>query len=126
MLILISNKDDIVKCHLYVNLTHADGCLWFFNFICKKQCNIKKSESRNLIFQILKQSKIAERLDVSEPFWSQFEMRNENVKKQMGLYEIENISNSNICAIVVNPKEYFEKSENRTLNKKTQGSEMRH
>ena len=121
MLILISNKDDIVKCHLYVDLTHTDGCSWLFNFICKKECNIRKSESRNLIFQILKQSKIVERLDVSEPFWSQLEMRNENVKKQMGLYEIENISNANICMIAVNPKEYFEKFKNGTLNKKHRG-----
>ena len=123
---MIYDKYDVIKCYMYLNLTDTDSCLCFFNFICKKECNIKESELRNLIFQILKQLKIAERLDVSDPFWSQFEIRNENVKKQMGLYEIENISNSNICAIVVNPKEYFEKSENRTLNKKTQGSEMRH
>ena len=39
----------------------------------------------------------------------------------MGLYEIENISNQNICAIAVNPKEYFEKFKNRTLNTKHKG-----
>ena len=61
-----------------------------FNFICKKECNIKERESRNLILQILKQSTIAERLDVSGSFWSQFEICDENMKKQMGLYEIEN------------------------------------
>ena len=48
-------------------------------------------------------------------------MRNENVKKQMGLYEIENISNAKICMIAVNPKEYFEKIQNRTLNRKHKG-----
>ena len=73
---------------------------------------------RNLIFEILKQSKIAERLDVSDPFWSQFEILNKNVRKQMGLHEIENINNANICTIAVNPKEYFEKLENITLSKK--------
>ena len=31
----------------------------------------------------------------------------------MGLYEIENIDNVNICTIAVNPKEYFEKLKNR-------------
>ena len=50
-----------------------------------------------------------ERLNVSDPFWSTFEIRDKNVKKQMGLYEIENINNANICRIAVNPKEYFEK-----------------
>ena len=48
-------------------------------------------------------------------------MRNENVKKQMGLYEIENTDNANICTIAVNPKEYFEKFKNRSINKKHKG-----
>ena len=39
-------------------------------------------------------------------------------KKKMGLYEIENIDNQNICTIAVNPKEYFEKFKNRKINKK--------
>ena len=46
---------------------------------------MKESESRNFIFEILKQSKIAERLDISHPFWSQFEIRDKNVRKQMAL-----------------------------------------
>ena len=36
----------------------------------------------------------------------------------MGLYEIENIANANICTIAVNSKEYFEKLKNRLINKK--------
>ena len=43
------------------------------------------------------------------------------LKKQMGLYEIENIDNANICTIAVNPKEYFEKLKNRLINKKHKG-----
>ena len=39
----------------------------------------------------------------------------------MGLYEIENIDNQNICTIAVNPKEYFEKFKNRKINKKHKG-----
>ena len=45
-------------------------------------------------------------------------IHNENVRKQMGLYEIENISGANISTIAINPKERFEKFKNRTLNKK--------
>ena len=48
-------------------------------------------------------------------------MHNENVKKQMGLYEIENINNTNICTIAVNPKKYFEKFKNRSINKSHKG-----
>ena len=39
----------------------------------------------------------------------------------MGLYEIENIDNQNICTIAVNSKEYFEKFKNRKINKKHKG-----
>ena len=88
----------------------------FFNFICKKECNIKESESRKIIFEILKSSKIAERLDVSDRFWQQFQMRDENVRKQMGLHVVENIDNENTCTTAVNPKEYFEKCKNRSIN----------
>ena len=93
----------------------------FFNFICKKECNIKKNESRKLIFKILKHSKTAERQDVSDEFGQQFKMSNGNVKKQMRLYETENIDNANICTIAVNRKEYFEKFKNRSINKKHKG-----
>ena len=39
----------------------------------------------------------------------------------LGLYEIENIKNQNICTIAVNPKEYFEKFKDRKTNKKHKG-----
>ena len=37
---------------------------------------------RKIIFEILKQSKIAERLDVSDEFWAQFGTHNRKVKKK--------------------------------------------
>ena len=43
------------------------------------------------------------------------------LKKQTGLYEIENIGNANICTIAVNPKEYLEKLKNRFINKNHKG-----
>ena len=48
-------------------------------------------------------------------------MRDEKLRKQMGLYGIENIGNPNICAIAVNLKGYFEKRKNRAINKKHKG-----
>ena len=62
---MIYNKHNIIKCHMYLNLIDMYSSSSFFDFICKEQCNIKDSKSRNLILQILKQSEIAERLDVS-------------------------------------------------------------
>ena len=48
-------------------------------------------------------------------------MQNKNTRKVMGLYEIENIDNANICTIAVNPNEYFEKLKNRSINKRDKG-----
>ena len=62
----------IIKCHLCLNLTDTDSCSIFFNFICKKKCNIKERKSRKSIFEISKQSKIAKRLDLLDKFWQQF------------------------------------------------------
>ena len=36
--------------------------------------------------------------------------------KQMGLYEVENID-SNVCAIAINAKEYFEKFRNKSMKR---------
>ena len=39
----------------------------------------------------------------------------------MGLYEVENLDNANLCTIAINPKEYFEKFKDRKINKKHKG-----
>ena len=44
----------IIKCHMFLNLTNTDNGLCFSNFICKRECDIKKSKSRELIFEIFK------------------------------------------------------------------------
>ena len=47
--------------------------------------------------------------------------RNPNLKKQVGLFEAENIDKSNIITIALNPKEYCEKFNNYSDNKKHKG-----
>ena len=54
---------------------------------------------------------------MSDDFWKKIDVYDNSTKKQMGLYEIENISNQNICTIAINPKEYFEKFKDRRINK---------
>ena len=75
------NQHDIIKCHINLNLTDTNSCSMLFNFISKKEFNIKDSDLRKLIFKILKHSKIAERLNVLNKFWEQLKMLNEKVKK---------------------------------------------
>lgn len=43
------------------------------------------------------------------------------MKKRFDLYEVETIDNQNIIAIAFNPKEYFEKYENKNVYKKHKG-----
>ena len=111
----------IEKCFLYQNLTDTDSTSLLFTFICKLESVVPESEARNIIFQCLKKSKILNRLDLSDDFWKKFDVYDHSTKKEMGLYEIENIDNQNICTIAVNPKEYFEKFKNRKINKKHKG-----
>ena len=42
------------------------------------------------------ESKTFERLDLSDDFWSQFDVQDKMLKKQVGLFEIEIIDNPNI------------------------------
>ena len=53
--------------------------------------------------------------------WKKYDIHDPSTKKQMRLFEIENIDNQNICRIAINPKEYFEKSKNRKIKKKHKG-----
>ena len=111
----------IEKCFLYQNLTDTDSIFLFFSFICGLDCSVPESEAKKIIFECLKKSKILNRLDLSDEFWKQLEIYNIDTKKVMGLYEIENIINQNICTIAVNPKKYFEKFKDRKINKKHKG-----
>ena len=76
---------------------------------------------RKVIFECMIKSKIINRLDLSDDFWKEYNVYDHSTKKQMGLFEIENIDNQNICTIAINPKEYFEKFKNRKINKKHKG-----
>ena len=114
----IFDKNNIQKCFLYLNLTDIDSCSMFFISICKLECCIPESDFRNVLFEIFKHSKIVPRLDVSDNFWQQFNMQNKGTRKVMGLYEVQNLDNANLCTIAINPKEYFEKFKDGKINKK--------
>ena len=91
-----------------------------FTFIAELRSKISEDEARKLIFEILLLKK-GERLDTSDEFYEQFFCRNESIKKQVGLYEVESIDNANLVTIAINPKEYFEVLKNKAINKKHKG-----
>ena len=55
-------KNDVIKCHLYVPLTETDNESIIFVFICKIHCSTTEDQGRKLIFQILTELKLLERL----------------------------------------------------------------
>ena len=63
-------------------------------------------------------SKIFDRLDLSTEFYGQFNCRNEDLRKRVGLFEIESIDKANVITIALNPKEYYEHFVDHSGNKK--------
>ena len=117
----IYKKYHIEKCYMYQNLTDTDSTSLFFVFICSLDCAVNEKDCRKILFEVIIASKIFQRLDLSDDFWEQFNVQNKAIEKQVGLYEIESIDNANVITISVNPKEYFEKYRDKTVNKKHKG-----
>ena len=67
-------------------------------------CTISEKDSRKILFEVMIASKIFQRLDLSDDFWEQINVRNKAIKKPFGLYEIESIDNANVITISANPK----------------------
>ena len=101
-------KYKLNRCYLYQNLTDTDSTSVFFIFICDLTSSIREDKVRDIIFEVMIESKMYDRLDLSAELWEQFNSRNKDLKKQAGLFEIENIDIPNIITIALNPKEYYE------------------
>ena len=63
-----------------------------------------KKKSRDIVFEALIKSKLLERLDLSDDFWSRFNVQNKKLKEKVGLFEIENTDNIKILTLAKNPK----------------------
>ena len=117
----IYEKYMVKKCYLYQNLTDTDSTSIFFLFICHLNSIVDEITARNIIFEVMINSKILNRLDLSDDFCNQFSVQNKKLKKQVGLFEVENINRANIITIALNPKEYLEEFDDFTNNKKHKG-----
>ena len=54
-------------------------------------------------------SKIFDRLDLLAEFQEHFNCQNENLRKRVGYFEIENIDKPNLRTVALNRKEYYER-----------------
>ena len=117
----IYKKYKIKKCYIYENLTDTDSTSILSVFICDMNCVVDELTARKIIFEVMITSKILKRLDVSDDFWAQFNVQDKKLKKQVGLFEAENVNRANVITIAINPKEYLEKFEDLSINKKHKG-----
>ena len=117
----IYRKYQVNKFYLYQDLTDTDSTSKFFVFICDLNSCVREDKARNLIFDVMLKSKVFDRLDLSAEFYKQFNSRNEDLRKQVGFFEIESIYKPNVTTIALNPKEYYERFIDHSDNKKHKG-----
>ena len=78
----IYEKYIIENCFLYQNLTDTDSTSLFFIFICNIDFVVNENESRNILFEVMVQSKIIKRLDLSEIFGKILMYRTRNLRNK--------------------------------------------
>ena len=83
---------------MFQNLTDTDRTSLFF------LCSVSEIIAIHIIFEVLTKSQVLNRLDLSNDFWEVFNVQNKSLEKQVGLYEVENINNTNSLTIDINPK----------------------
>ena len=77
----IYKKYKINRCYLYQNLTDTDSTSVFFIFICDLTSSIREDKARDIIFEVMIESKIFDKLDLSTELWEQLNSRNERPEK---------------------------------------------
>ena len=90
-------------------------------FFTKENRKVPEDMFRFICFLVIINSKILERFDISDKFWQQFGVRNEKTRKQLGLFNIENIDDPCFITIATKPKEYIEYFKSEHINKKHKG-----
>ena len=101
----IYEKYHIEKCIVEQNLTDTDSTSIFFIFICILNSQIPENEARKIMFEVMLNSKIFDRLDRSHEYFEQFNARDASLKKKVGYFEIEQIDKENVVTVALNPKE---------------------
>ena len=96
----IYDEHNILKVLPYLLMTDMDFASLKFIVIADKACDLDERGMREVLLKIFLDNNIPKRLNLSSNVFDQFGKRNERIRKQVGLYEFENIC---VC-----PKEYFE------------------
>ena len=112
----------IIKILSFLLMTDTDSASLDLIAIAKDSCDCGEWKMSDILLRIVLENDNQYRLDLSGEFWQiwwirwwmkllnfdKFNKRNNAVRKQVGLYEFENIEHGIVCVICVNPKEYLE------------------
>ena len=98
----------IIKVLPYLLITDTDSGSLEFIIIAEDSCNCGERKMKDILLKIFLDNDIHKRLNLSNEFFEQFDKRNLAVRKQVGVYEFENIKHGIVCTICVNSKEYLE------------------
>ena len=118
-------ENEIIKCLVCLLLTDTGSVSLQIMFVCHKECSILEKDTSKLMFDIALGSKIFERLDRSHKYFDILQARDEKIKKQVGLYEIEAIHYPIMMSVDVNPKEYYKHYSSKDSNKRHKGVRRR-
>ena len=89
------------RIYLYSVLTDANSICVFFIFTCKPECDFPDSQFRDVLFEVIKANRIWERFDTSDEFWERYSTRDKSLKKKLGYFSVENVSDSCLGTIAV-------------------------
>ena len=66
---------------MLTTVTDTDSTSMFFVFLCDLNSCVSEDKARNIIFEVMLESKVFDRLDLLVQFYEQFDCRNEDLKK---------------------------------------------
>ena len=84
-------RHKIIKVLRYLPMTDTDSGSLEFIIIAEDSCDCGEREMSDILLKIFLDNVIHKRLDLSNEFFEQFDKPNLAVRKQIGLYEFENI-----------------------------------
>ena len=76
---------------------------------------LPEDKFREVVFEVIINSKVLEGFDISHEYWENFNVRDEKTHKQLGFFDIEHIDDPCVIIIATNSKEYIESSQVKML-----------
>lgn len=117
----IYRKYGTEKIYIYPVLTDAGSTSLKFLFVSDTDRDVPESKHKDIIFEVITASEVYNRFESSHEYWEKFDARNEDLRKFLGYFEIEDIDDPCILTIASNPKEYFEMFGDKNITRHARG-----